>query len=132
MTRPAMALQRNTKLARPHSGTNKSSRRSSVLLLDTRLSNSPDFANSTRHSVTSRIAPNSRLLCYLIFPTRHLNATPEKRNFVEKFNTRVRFFAAFDSLAKPKIAARPTRFSTAQLDEWYTPIPLKAFSFLSG
>jgi hypothetical protein len=46
--------------------------------------------------VTSRIDRNSRSLCYLIFSTRHLNATPEKRKNGEKFNTRVRFFAASD------------------------------------
>jgi hypothetical protein len=42
------------------------------------LSSSPVSRNSTRHSVTSRIEDNSRLLSYLIFSTRHLNATPEK------------------------------------------------------
>jgi hypothetical protein len=40
----------------------------------------------------------------LIFSTRHLNATPEKRNFAEKFNTCVRLFAASHSFAKLKIA----------------------------
>src|SRR6202044_913198 len=94
MTRPAMLLQRNTKFARRHSGPNKNPRRKSALLLDTQLSSSPLLANSTRHSVTSRIEPNSRLLSHLIFSTRHLNATLENRNFVEKFNTRLRFFAA--------------------------------------
>jgi catalase len=42
----------------------------------------------------------------LIFSTRHLNATLEKRHFAEKFNIRVRFFAASPSLAKQKIAPR--------------------------
>ena len=46
----------------------------STLALSTR----PIFANSTRHSVTSRIRHNSRSLSYLIFSSRHLNATPEK------------------------------------------------------
>ena len=63
-------------------------------LLDTPLSSSLFLTNSTRHSVTSRIAPNSRLFSHLIFSTRHLNATPKKRRHVEKFNTRLRFFAA--------------------------------------
>src|SRR6202044_276849 len=63
-------------------------------LLDTSLSSSPFLANSTRHSVTSRIECNSRAFCHLIFSTRHLNATLENRKRVEKFNTRVRFFAA--------------------------------------
>jgi hypothetical protein len=39
----------------------------------------------------------------LIFSTRHLNATPENRTNVEKFNTRVRFFAASHSPGKPEI-----------------------------
>jgi hypothetical protein len=47
----------------------------------------PNLEHSTRHSVTSRIDPNSSLLSYLTFSTRHLNATPEKRTNVEKFNT---------------------------------------------
>jgi hypothetical protein len=42
------------------------------------LSSNPDFAHSTRHSLTSRIPPNSCLLSHLIFSTRQLNATPEK------------------------------------------------------
>src|SRR6202046_3470655 len=58
------------------------------LLLDTSLSSSPIPDDPTRHSVTSRIERNSRLLCYLTFSTRHLNATLEKRENVEKFNTR--------------------------------------------
>src|SRR6202046_1640260 len=66
-------------------------------LLDTSLSSSPFLANSTRHSVTSRIEPNSRPLSYLIFSTRHLNATLEKRKNVEKFNICIRFFAASDA-----------------------------------
>jgi serine/threonine protein kinase/Flp pilus assembly protein TadD len=37
--------------------------------------------------VTSRIHRNSRLLSYLVFSTRHLNATLEKRKTAEKFNT---------------------------------------------
>jgi len=41
------------------------------------LSTSPIFVNSTRHSVTSRIRHNSRPLSYLIFSSRHLNATLE-------------------------------------------------------
>src|ERR1700735_1459789 len=94
MTRPATAPQRNTQLALPRPGANKGSRHNSAVLLDTLLSSSPLLANSTRHSVTSRIEPNSRPLCYLIFSTRHLNATLEKRNLVEKFNTCLRFFAA--------------------------------------
>src|ERR1700735_1211206 len=106
MTRPATAPQRNTQLALPRPGANKGSRHNSAVLLDTLLSSSPLLANSTRHSVTSRIEPNSRPLCYLIFSTRHLNATPEKRDDVEKFNTCVRFFAASASLSKSKIAPR--------------------------
>ena len=51
------------------------------------LSSTADFAISTRHSVTSRIHSNSRAFCYFIFSTRHLNATPENREIVEKFNT---------------------------------------------
>jgi hypothetical protein len=61
-------------------------------LLDTSLSSSPIFNNSSRHSVTSRIERNSRFLCYLTFSTRHLNATLAKRKNVEKFNTCVRLF----------------------------------------
>src|ERR1700733_9931679 len=97
MTGPTIAAQRRFELARRHSGangprpgTNKRGRQGPALLLDTPLSSSPLFANSTRHSVTSRIERNSRLLCYLTFSTRHLNATLEKRSFVEKFNTRYR------------------------------------------
>jgi hypothetical protein len=66
-------------------------------LLDTSLSSTPISNDSTRHSVTSRIEPNSRPLSYLIFSTRHLNATPEKRTNVEKFNICIRFFAAPDA-----------------------------------
>jgi hypothetical protein len=95
MTGPTIAAQRRfAALARRHSGANhrhtgttKRGRRKPALLLDTPLSSSPLFANSTRHSVTSRIECNSRLLCYLTFSTRHLNATLEKRSSVEKFNT---------------------------------------------
>src|ERR1700735_645741 len=94
-----IAAQRNFQLVRgpsgpnnPHPITNKKSRQKSRFLLDTSLSSSSFLANSTRHSVTSRIAPNSRLLSHLIFSTRHLNATLEKRKNVEKVNTRVRFF----------------------------------------
>jgi len=65
-------------------------------LLDTSLSSSPIPEDSTRHSVTSRIERNSRFLRYLTFSTRHLNATPENRENVEKFNTRLRFYAASD------------------------------------
>jgi hypothetical protein len=85
-----MALQRNRKLARPRLTANKGSRQKSAVLLDTRLSSSPFLANSTRHSVTSRIQRNSLLPCYLTFSTRHLNATLVKRNLVEKFNTSFR------------------------------------------
>src|ERR1700735_5601928 len=109
MTGPMIAAQRNSKLARQPGGTNKRPRQKSPFLLDTRLSSSLDFANSTRHSVTSRIEPKLRLLSYLIFSTRHLNATPENRNFAEKFNTWLRFFAASHSLAKPEIAPRNER-----------------------
>jgi len=104
MTGPMIATQQNTIFARQHPGANKSNRHKSALLLDTRLSSSLLLPNSTRHSVTSRIEHNSRLLSHLIFSTRHLNATPEKRNFAGKFNTYVRLFAASRSLAKPKIA----------------------------
>src|ERR1700734_1645590 len=83
-------------------------------LLDTSLSSSQFLANSTRHSVTSRIAPNSRPLSYLIFSTRHLNATLENRKNVEKFNTRLRFFAASDPLAKLAIALRGDLFAIRQ------------------
>src|SRR6202046_3973014 len=103
-----MVAQRNTRLMRPHSGTNKIPRQKIAPLLDTRLSSSPLSANSTRHSVTSRIERNSRLFCYLSFSTRHLNATLEKRNNGEKFNTRVRLFAASRSFAKLKIAQTTT------------------------
>ena len=48
----------------------------------------PTLEHSSRHSVTSRIQRNSRFLSYLIFSSRHLNATLEKRKTVEKFNTR--------------------------------------------
>jgi hypothetical protein len=101
---PVMVAQRNTKLARPHPGTKKRTRQKLRLLLDTPLSSNVLLANSSRHSVTSRIAPNSRSLRYLIFSTRHLNATPEKRSNVEKFNTGLRFFAASHSSAKLEIA----------------------------
>src|ERR1700735_4115223 len=73
-------------------------------LLDTSLSSSPISNDSTRHSVTSRIDRNSRPLCYLIFSTRQLNATLEKRKNAEKFNICIRFFAAPDASRKPKIA----------------------------
>src|ERR1700734_660856 len=63
-------------------------------LLDTSLSSSPFLANSSRHSLTSRIECNSRAFYHLIFSSRHLNATPEKRKNVEKFNICIRFFAA--------------------------------------
>jgi hypothetical protein len=59
------------------------------------LSSSPDFAVSSRHSVTSRIQRNSRAFCYLIFSTRHLNATLEKHKNVEKFNTSPSLFCRF-------------------------------------
>ena len=70
------------------------------------LSSSPDFAVSNRHSVTSRIQRNSRAFCYLIFSTRHLNATLEKHKNVEKFNT---FAFAF----LPLQAASPDRNTSA-------------------
>jgi hypothetical protein len=73
----------------------------SRFLLDTSLSSSPFLANSTRHSVTSRIECNSRAFCHLIFSTRHLNATLENHNNVEKFNTRLRFLVAPDPSCKP-------------------------------
>src|ERR1700735_5494670 len=104
-----MVAQRNAKRARSHPGTNKRGRQKSRLLLDTRLSSIPFLANSTRHSVTSRIERNSRSLYDLIFSTRHLNATLEKRYNVEKFNTCVRFFAATRSFAKSTIAPRGER-----------------------
>jgi hypothetical protein len=56
-------------------------------LLDTSLSSSAIPNISTRHSVTSRIDFNYHLLSHLVFSTRHLNATPQKRKNVEKFNT---------------------------------------------
>jgi hypothetical protein len=59
------------------------------------LSNTPHFAVSTRHSVTSRIQRNSRAFCYLIFSTRHLNATLEKHKYVEKFTTLPSLFCRF-------------------------------------
>jgi hypothetical protein len=103
---PSAVAQRNTTLVCHHSGIRKDGHRHEGFLLDTRLSSSPFSLNSTRHSVTIRIASNSRLLCYLIFSTRHLNATLEKRNRVEKFNTWVRFSAASASFAKPKITSQ--------------------------
>ena len=106
----ATALQRSAKVARRRRGANKGSRRKSARLLDTLVSSSPLLANSTRHSVTSRIERNSCLLRHLLFSTRHLNATPEKRKNVEKFNTCLRFFAASDPLSESKILPRnPTR-----------------------
>jgi hypothetical protein len=60
-------------------------------LVDTSLSSTPISNNSSRHSVTSRIQRNSRLLNYLNFSSRHLNATLVNRKSVEKFNTRLRF-----------------------------------------
>jgi hypothetical protein len=107
--RRTMVTQRNTNLACLHSETNKKPHHKSSFLLDTSLSTSPIPANSTRHSVTSRIDRNSRFLCYLIFSTRHLNATLVKRNFVEKFNTCLRFFAASHSFANCTISQRNER-----------------------
>src|ERR1700735_705663 len=109
MMRPATASQRNTKLARLHSGANKGGREKSTVLVDTSLSSSALSTNSTRHSVTSRIKRNSRRLSHLIFSTRHLNATPENRNLVEKFNTRLRFFAASRRLRRggPPLCSLP-------------------------
>ena len=75
-------------------------------LLDTSLSTTPISSDSTRHSVTSRIDPNSRPLSYLIFSTRHLNATPEKRQNVEKFNIWLRLFFAFGFAFFPLICLR--------------------------
>src|ERR1700735_5426742 len=87
VTGPMLAAQRNIRPARHRPGANKGGRREPSLLLDIPLSSNSALANSTRHSVTSRIQRNSRLLCYLTFSTRHLNATLEKCNLVEKFNT---------------------------------------------
>src|ERR1700733_4987995 len=64
----------------------------------------PSLDRSTRHSVTSRIDLNSLFLSYLTFSTRHLNATLEKRENVEKFNTWDSLCAALDSSRKLKIA----------------------------
>jgi hypothetical protein len=83
---------------------NKKAQICSRFLLDTSLSSSPISSASTRHSVTSRIDRNSRPLSYLIFSTRQLNATLEKREHAEKFNTCIRFFAASDSFPKTKTA----------------------------
>jgi hypothetical protein len=105
MTGPMIAAQRNSTLARPHSEGNKQPNQGSRFLLDNPLSSSPFSTNSTRHSVTSRIETNSRLLSHLIFSTRHLNATLGNRDFVEKFNTCLRFFAASLSLARPQSLA---------------------------
>ena len=66
--------------------------------LDTSLSSSVISNNSTRHSVTSRIQRNSRFLSNLIFSSRHLNATLEKRKTVEKFNTCPSLLIRHDSL----------------------------------
>jgi hypothetical protein len=118
MTGPIIAAQRNSNLARRHSGTTKYPRNTSALLVDTPLSSSPAFANSTRHSVTSRIDRNSRILSYLIFSTRHLNATPENRNNVEKFNTCLRFCAASDLHAASP--ARSPLFRAAHSDPPWT------------
>src|SRR6202034_3090150 len=70
-------------------------------LLDTSLSSTPISNDSTRHSVTSRIERNSRFLNYLIFSTRHLNATLVKRTFVEKFNTSLRSDFALETRVRP-------------------------------
>jgi len=78
----------------------------SRFLLDTSLSSTPISSDSTRHSVTSRIDCNSRAFCYLIFSTRHLNATRENSGNVEKFNIRIRFLAASASFPEMKIARR--------------------------
>ena len=94
----ATALQRSAKVARRRRGANKGSRRKSARLLDTLVSSSPLLANSTRHSVTSRIERNSCLLRHLIFSTRHLNATLEKRKNAEKFNTRPSLLIRHDFL----------------------------------
>src|SRR6202046_5908339 len=91
---PVAVAQRNTTLMRHHSGASKHGHPHAGFLLDTSLSSSQFSLNSTRHSVTSRIQRNSRAFCYLIFSTRHLNATPEKRGNSEKFNIRLRFSAA--------------------------------------
>jgi hypothetical protein len=128
VTGPTTAAQRNFKLARQHSGANKGHRRRSTLLLDTRLSSNPVFANSTRHSVTSRIQRNSRLLCYLTFSTRHLNATLEKCNLVEKFNTYLRSWKfrsgaqVLEPLENPHAFARSARSRP--------PVPFFQFSSL--
>ena len=67
-------------------------------LLGTSLSSSVTSNNSTRHSVTSRIQRNSRFLSNLIFSSRHLNATLEKRKNAEKFNTRPSLLIRHDFL----------------------------------
>jgi hypothetical protein len=95
------AAPQNFELARHRPRANKGSRRKSALRLDTRLSSSSVLANSTRHSVTSRIQRNSRFLNYLIFSTRHLNATLVKRTFVEKFNTSLRSDFALETRVRP-------------------------------
>jgi hypothetical protein len=95
-------------------------RTSCCFLLDTRLSSTPLLANSTRHSVTSRIEPNSPLLSDLIFSTRQLNATPEKRQNVEKFNIWLRFVFAFGftffSGPSPCVRAKRERMLPCILD----------------
>src|ERR1700735_1836135 len=90
----------------PSNGSSSAAERTQIhgrFLLDTSLSSILILNASTRHSVTSRIHRNSRVLSYLIFSTRHLNATLEKHEFVEKFNICVRFFAASGSFATPQI-----------------------------
>jgi hypothetical protein len=67
------------------------------------LSSRLHFAVSTRHSVTSRIHRNSRAFCYLIFSTRHLNATLENREIGEKFTTSPSLFCRFP----PRLSPRP-------------------------
>src|ERR1700735_2233605 len=70
------------------------------------LSSTADFAISTRHSVTSRIHRNSRAFCSLTFSTRHLNATLENRETVEKFTTSPSLFRRFPPRWSPCPAGR--------------------------
>src|ERR1700735_4275685 len=80
------------------------------------LSSTPHFAVSTRHSVTSRIQRNSRAFCYLIFSTRHLNATLEKHKNVEKFTTSPSLFCRFRLARQTPTSHRAAIFRAAFLD----------------
>jgi hypothetical protein len=126
-----VAAQRNSKPARQHFGRNKRNQKRPAFLVDTSLSSSALSTNSSRHSVTSRIARNSRLLSYLIFSSRHLNATPVNRNSVEKFNTRLRLFAASRRPAKPKIAAGQLYARCRGCDAKLRPYPFSLISLAS-